>query len=236
MDLALVLLSVSTAVNNGLQEKIMAGILYRYNGSSWDAVVGGTPIYQSSSAPSSPSTGDIWVDTGTSFAQSTLLAAESVVSGSAATTITFSGLDGVTAGGYRIIGEFVTASSSTYINAFLNGDTTATNYQSDWMAWDSTTVSANTANSPYVGYYAGPSAVCTLDMELYVMPGVNTYYNTVIKSFCNNFSSFSGKTADSKIYNVVHNSASNNLTSIALTATTTGTFAIGSTFRLYKRK
>lgn len=197
---------------------------------------GGTEIPYQNDAPATPADGDIWIDkdafpsTGGS-----LLVAESIVSGSAATSITFSGLDGVVDGGYRLIGEFVTASSATNINAFLNGDTTTTNYQSDWIAWD-TSVSGSTANSPYVGYYAGPSVVCTLDMELYVMPGVNTYFNTVIKSFCNNFSSFATKTADSRIYNVVHNSAANNLTTITLTATTSGSFAVGSVFRLYRRK
>jgi len=73
-------------------------------------------IYQADEAPTSPQTGDIWVDTAASFAAGeSLLVAETVVSGSPVTSVTFSGLDGNADGGYFLASSIMFLESSTVL-------------------------------------------------------------------------------------------------------------------------
>jgi hypothetical protein len=207
----------------------MAGTLKRYNGSDWDRVGGGSPIIRAATAPSSPATGDIWVDTATSFAQGTLLEAETTVSGSAVTSVSFTGLDGNAAGGYVLEGSFSgDAGLTSDVKIYFNGNTTDVNYYTeDVMAYNSTPVAIQRA---YPKLCSPSTRGGSFNANI-----TRTAYG-YIESTCT-YSSYDGTYSRTGVAGVVFTASNTNITNITVSSYSgTAVIGIGSTFRLYRRK
>jgi hypothetical protein len=110
-------------------------------------------------ADNTTETGLKWQDA-SGGSQEWVLVAEETVTGSDQQSIDFTGLDSDTDGNYLILINKVNgnASSSSNVSTFINNDTTATNYYSQYNASNNTTISAARQNAAYsFGVPAGSS-------------------------------------------------------------------------------
>lgn len=157
-----------------------------------------------------------------------LLVAETVVTGSAVTSVTFSGLDGNDAGGYLLLAEVINATSNQiemYIS--VNGDTTITNYYSQILLANGTTITTANVNEPRIGRMDA-SKKSDFDISIKCNSG---YFRYISKSMF-------GSGSTQRIYTLTGDKTASvtNITALAITSTAANSIAVGSTFRLYKRK
>ena len=177
-------------------------VLKRYTGTEWEELGGG--------------------------GSSSLLVAETVVSGSAVTSVTFSGLDGNAAGGYYLdMGCINALASAITLKLYINGDTTDTNYYRQYIYADSTSISANRSNLPKI---ASVAASKTLVTHL----NINCVNNVAAWDIVSSDSNGSAMNVNFMYFERVP--ATSNITSITLQGSDSSCIAIGSTFRLYRRK
>jgi len=160
---------------------------------------------------------------------SSLLVAETVVSGSAATSVTFSGLDGNAAGGYvlelSIVGVNNVVDGSVYLH--VNGDTTNTHYAGRYAQ----------LGASYTSSALAVPTIAQTDDGWYPLYSVN------IDRIGGYFTAFSQGGFVSGVTSIISNSyiyksdaSITNITSLTITTAVASNLNIGSTFRLYKRK
>jgi len=193
--------------------------------------------YQTSE-PSAPSAGTLWIDSDDVSAQSnSLLVAETIVSGSAVTSVTFSDLDGNTDGGYVLecsvlnststVGEIATYinSDTSSNNADYHGVTVYTSYgTADNTAKNTKTNGTSLTGSPLAANNT-TSFICSIKRD---QAGRVVYTNTIAQNYGTDLTMYSAVTTK---YTQV-----TNITSLTVTSTVSSSIAVGSTFRLYRRK
>lgn len=213
-------------------------VLKRFNGSVWDAVVGGSGIIKQTTAPVAPNVDDLWLDTDAIASQQTTgLVAEQVVTGSPVTSITFSGLDINTYDEYIVSLDMMNATGSDAdMFAYVNSDTSSNNtdyyamlFYTVYSAADNS-VSYTKANSPkWVAGNLPASVSCRTIMTIR-----RNYQGNIFM-----YSQFHGGTGTATtIYNAScrKNTTVTNLTSLTITSSVASSIAIGSTIRIYRRK
>jgi len=164
-----------------------------------------------------------------------LSVAETVVSGSAVTSVVFSDLDGNAAGGYVLVGRVVAAAQAS-IGLYINSDTTPTNYLTQQIYQQSTTVGGvlRACTTEFTSFN-NANEDCHFVMDININSGKIATSTKAIQVISTN------------TYNVIGGTrylgADTNITSLTVTGytinTNTGaanTIGIGSTFSLYKRK
>lgn len=154
------------------------------------------------------------------------LVGTATVTGSAATTLTLSGLDLSTDKCYEIVFAFKNATgSSSNVSLFYNGDTTATNYNRQTMQINSTALSGARANDGFA-FTMAASAPATGDMKILAD------FDGRPRAFIRNSL---GAASSIQIHDVRHvrdNTA--NVTSITLSASVANSMAVGSYFKVFK--
>jgi hypothetical protein len=193
-----------------------------------EASSGGTEITQSTTAPATPAEGDLWLDTDDTASEiynCSMLVAETVVSGSAVTSVTFSGLDGNVAGGYRVECNFWGSGENlTYL--YINTDTTNSNYKSQRQAASQTAPYLSGSDAPIIGYSSNSANYpAMIVVDIGIVSGRSTYLANGIQS------DTTTPTLEQRCG--WHLSTITNLTSITISCSN---IAVGSTFRLYRRK
>jgi len=155
-----------------------------------------------------------------------LLLAEFEVTGTALTSINFSGLDINTHKSYRIEIELINPlASSPNIYLFVNGDTTVTNYDSQHTIF-STSASASRPNSSLLTTMVASQLMKTIlnvsivdDVASYIVSSLSPTSSTTVNS-----TSGSGR----KTATVA------NITQLTFTASISNTIGIGSKIRIYR--
>lgn len=155
------------------------------------------------------------------------LLAETTVSGSAVTSIDFTGLDINTHQSYRVEMEWIngTASSSA-LYPFFNGDTVATGYYSQEVQASSTTVSGSRENTPRS---AVSSATSRTKVTMHISRDTDGW--AIVESRSNRTLG-SAITAD--LYTVSRTTTLTNITQLTLTATVASSLSIGTKARIYR--
>ena len=193
---------------------------------------GGADIPYQNDAPSNPSDGDLWVDKDAiATGGASLLVAETVVSGSAVTSVTFSGLDGNAAGGYVL--ECVAGFTGTsVISADINGNKNT----SIAIVLAGATNGANATT--YIGTTTTGAWVLSNDTTASKMVHGTTIFSPAAFNSVQAYSFYtSGSTNGLPRYQkAIFTDSISNITSITLTSSAANSIVVGSTFRLYKRK
>lgn len=161
---------------------------------------------------------------------SNFLVEEKVIA-SPTTSVTFSGLDIVKDGGYRleVVGRNGNTSDTLYY-IYFNGDTTNANYN----AYYNGTV-ASGSNSGSVG--ASPQAFWAGNAQLF-----NAVYDIFFNTGSNQLASFGymksiyGANHVMFMMNIIHGITSSNLSSITITASVANGLGAGTIIRLYRKK
>ena len=171
-----------------------------------------------------------------------LLVAETVVTGSAVTSVTFSGLDGNAAGGYILVSQFVAGTTNTSFALGINGDFTFTSYVGNRIYLVGNDTSADgyipTPSSHIANTYGGNSGSIPIAMATTYISNFNSraaVHNMVIQ---NNVGS-----AVTSYGGYIHSGTITNITSLTIqafnldtTTTLTNGLTVGSSLRLYRRK
>lgn len=152
------------------------------------------------------------------------LVAEILVSGSAVTSVSFTGLDGNAHGGYVLVMEIINATATNMnLTPQVNGDTTSANYSSQFITATGSTVTTGTINSIcFVGGAIGRKSYVIVDIGL--NNGIVTWLSRGFEESSNSLS-YAGKYATSVT----------NLTRFDIVSTIANSLAVGSRFRLYRR-
>lgn len=159
------------------------------------------------------------------FASSLL--AEYIVSGSAVTSINFSGLDINTHKSYRVEIEFINVTSLSNLYMFINGDTTLTNYQSQVTTANATTSSSTRNNTPtciFVGTLLGSNSMIIDIIK------TNGYISALFRGkvlMTSNLNQVEIGSVD-KVASIT------NLTQLAFTAQVASAIGVGSKIRIYR--
>lgn len=152
------------------------------------------------------------------------LLAEYTVSGSAVTSIDFSGLDINTHKSYRVEIDLVCAGSGS-VYLFINNDTTITNYYSQLISSNDTTIGGGRGNSSrIVDLITGDYHKCNLNVSL-------IYSKVVYNSFVNYSDDSNIQTylfSGSKIATVA------NITQLTFTSSVASSIGVGSKIRIYR--
>lgn len=194
----------------------------------WQEVGNGLAVPYQTSAPSNPVAGQLWVDSDDTTVNG-LLVAEQIVSGSAVTSVTFSGLDGNAAGGYVLEGTLYNP-TATNNNLWLsfNSNSASTDYYMQYILGNGSTISGGRVNgNGFFGALAGNSssgvAQISLDPKQYIRALIQTSQHDGSALYC----------ITRSITSIV---TFTNITGITMTADVASSIGVGSTFRLYKRK
>ena len=157
----------------------------------------------------------------TDFANSLL--AEYVVTGAAATSIDFTGLDIGSHKSYRIEIENVNNVANSYIHLFANGDTTITNYTEQYLIGVSTTPLTTSVTAPRLGLCKTVTTVSTICATIMQVGGYVVFQS-------HNFA----ETNDHQLYVGRSNATKTNLTQLTFTHSVANGFGIGSKIRIYR--
>ncbi len=161
------------------------------------------------------------IDNLTSAIQNSLLA-EYVVSGSAVTSIDFSGLDINTHKSYRAEVELVNGTaSSADIYCFFNGNTTLTNYYSQLLQSNTSTTTSIRLNKASVFSLTASSIV---NGVVIVLPKI-----AIAQSIRN-----IGSTIMHETYSMAKTIPESNITQLTFTSSATSAIGVGSKIRIYR--
>jgi hypothetical protein len=190
--------------------------------------VGGTPIVQQTTAPVTPVAGDLWIDTDEvySVGSSSMLIAEQTVSGSAATSIIFSELDGLTHGGY-IIEAHALLSNSTELDVSFPSQGTVVARRVTSQGSSAGGDAGSGAASPTLTVNFSGGTVWVYGFMTILPTATNTY--TVGQYFQSGATTYG-------MWEQCVIPLSVNITSMTITSTTASGIGVGSTFRVYRRK
>ena len=154
------------------------------------------------------------------------LLAEQIVTGSAVTSIDFTGLDINTHKSYRVEVEHINALGSTSnISAYINGDTTDTNYNSQSLTVAIGVITANRQNNARI---AGTLSTSTGNYKVNVM--LSNSRARLISNGMNGDST----TLRQDNRDVRKNTTDGNITQITFTGSVALSFGVGSTIRIYR--
>jgi hypothetical protein len=152
--------------------------------------------------------------------------AEYVVTGSAVTSIDFTGLDINTHKNYRIVVNLINADAGDRdIFCYVNGDTTNTNYYSQEFVANSTSISGSRANAPYLSTMiasdrsTGESLVVLSDSLAFIKHD-------------GSYSSGSGIQRRSRV--IGKTTTDTNITQLTFTASSASAIAVGSKIQIYR--
>lgn len=155
------------------------------------------------------------------------LLAEYEVTGSAVTSIDFSGLDINTHKSYRVEMELVNATASlANIYSFINGDTTLTNYYSQYAYANGTGLSGSRVNTPQL-----TQMTASQSSSLYVcnITRSNGY------PFLHTVGSFNDASTIQTLQNITKKTATvTNITQLTFTASVASSIGVGSKIRIYR--
>lgn len=161
------------------------------------------------------------------------LVAQTTLTGTAQ-NVTFSGLSSTTDGGYYELVASWTNAQTASLNLFMNGDTTATNYQSQGTLSTTTTVScanANTASLTKAATFTSSYAM-SIKIRIYARNLASNTFKTG-QSFVTATNTAGGSIQHIQAsVSAIADAAA--LTSITLNASAADTFPIGATFSLYR--
>lgn len=155
------------------------------------------------------------------------LVAEYTVTGSAATTITFNGLDINADGGYTIVAAVVSTGTGSGSGLFVNNDTTLTNYDRRYIDSTSTTLGTGAVDDSYFCGLSGSSGA--VNYAVYDVCLVNGH-------MCANGLWQTNNTTIGRMHFLTHTVSQTNITRIDITATVSPTIGIGSKIQIYRWK
>lgn len=161
-----------------------------------------------------------------------LLVAETVVSGSAVTSVEFTGLDGNADGGYVVAATRMTGGTGNGLKMYFNGDTTDSNYNAQAIYLSSNTVLAsNNFAAAWLDAAGGLTSSNPSQLEITID------INARIVCMCDSHVYTNGAVTHNinRTY-LAHLVNQSNITSFSIQATAANDIGIGSRFRLYKRK
>lgn len=153
-----------------------------------------------------------------------LLLAETTVSTIGVTTVTFSGLDGNTHGGYVLTADMASGTGSL-VKLYVENDTTAGNYAAERFYATGTSVAADVPTTPDFAYIAGgvPHSIVA---NLGISGGYISCYSA--------YTEYNGTTLYVLNRATRYKTSVSNLTRIDIV--TPNEYSTGSVFRLYRRK
>lgn len=158
------------------------------------------------------------------FANSLL--AEYTVTGSAVTSIDFSGLDINTHKSYRIEIEWNNVSaSSVFLNGFINGDTVQTNYYSQLFNITGTSVAGEKSNNARLAYPFSNEKVA-LTANISINQGYATTRSLVTRGI--------GSTVLLEIISMSKIATVTNITQLTFTSSGASAIGVGSKIRIYR--
>jgi hypothetical protein len=220
---------------------------------AWAAATGGGSgtFTASGTAPSSPTAGDRWLDTttgrqytyfsdgdssqwvetgnvinGSQAGQGNLV--QEVVITSAATSYTFGGLDSSVDGWYELEIE-LTGAVAADIQIGINGNTTTTNYWTEYNSSSGTTITSGRANNNNALYHGA-----NRDMlgKLYCskLPSGYFGFSSEFTEGINTTTPYIQKQGGGSTFTI------SNITSLTLTASATNGIGVGTIMRLYRGK
>ncbi|MHB8171205.1 MAG: hypothetical protein ACYDG6_06650 [Thermincolia bacterium] len=156
------------------------------------------------------------------------LVGQITVSGSAVTSVQFTGLDGNAHGGYVLVAEAkaIGGSGASVLNLFINGDNTATNYRSQELWASGASLGAVRHESPrFLALEANDGVVAVVDIN-----------RTPTHWYC---LSATKKTDPQGLPEIRNYSISRwtaaNITQLNIVSTLAGGIDLGSKFSLYRR-
>lgn len=153
------------------------------------------------------------------------LLAEYTVTGSAVTSIDFSGLDINSHKSYRIELDILGVTPGANIYMFVNGDTTTTNYYMQSVVFNGTGLSGDRHNQPRIGNI-GANMSSKFNVNLSIING-KAVYNSISNyrdgSTIEGFMSFGAKVA-----------TVTNIAQLTFVAGTANTINVGSKIRIYR--
>lgn len=199
--------------------------------STWIEVGGGSVVAYQPVAPNTPKIGELWIDSDEQLSYNPLLVAEQTVTGSAVTTMTFTGLDGDAHGGYEVVINLKNATASTStVACYANNLTTAADYYYVYIQNTTTpAVAASYSNTSYVGAI---EASAHLSAYANIMTTQDRFFK--IKTFAS-------RALTTSMLNGIIDTAktvalAENLTRLDFTSSVASSIAIGSKISIYRRK
>ena len=154
------------------------------------------------------------------------LLAEYTVSGSAVTSIDFSGLDINTHKSYRVEIELINATASGgALYCFVNGDTTLTNYWSQYFYANSTSVTSARQNNPQISTLIA-SSIASVQLSIEKVNG----YTRITSS--DNFNTSSSIAYE--IFSSTKTATVTNITQLTFTSSVASSIGVGSKIRIYR--
>ena len=155
------------------------------------------------------------------------LLAEYTVTGSAVTSIDFSGLDINTHKSYRVEIELGNATVTTYyLHVYINNDTTVANYWSQELNASSTAIGGQRNQNPTIAVCEPSSVVisnCLVEQYFSGMPGVKSQN---IRNY--------GSAVYISLYSVSKSSTITSINRLTFTSTVANSISVGSTIRIYR--
>ena len=153
------------------------------------------------------------------------LLAEYTVTGSAVTSIDFSGLDINTHKSYKVeVYGFSTSACILY--CFVNGNANPAAYYTQSIVGSATTVSSERSNNPYFCYLYGNDIFCAVGVVTKnVVNGNARILSTCIES---------GDLYIRQSLRTISGPANTNITQLTFTASVANSIGVGSTIRLYR--
>lgn len=155
---------------------------------------------------------------------SNFLVEEKIIA-SPTTSITFSNLDIVKDGGYRLELLLATGGATSPIYSYINGDTTAANYYYTRGQFYGSTVSSSSAAGAFIFEGADANAYSVCQSDIYLVKGRTRIISNI-------FRDYSTSLAQPQILKYIP--VISNITSI--TIATGSTFEAGTVLRLYRKK
>ena len=199
------------------------------NANGLEFVSAGSTIATASTAPSSPATNDLWLDTGTYSNVGYLnnLVEQKIINADTS-SITFSGLDSSLDGDYYLEISFINKNTSTF-PLYVNGDTTNANYKTTVVYSAGSTPTGGVSTYPVFSDY---SAISTQSVSIKISV-VNGKYMARSKSIVG-YTTPSSYIYDTSVY---RNTAltNNKISSLTiLDSASANGIGAGSVFTLYK--
>lgn len=198
-----------------------------------DASIDGIKTFLKSPIAPTPTVGDNSTKVATTafvqgegFLKNKALLAEYVVSGSAVTSIDFSGLDINTHKSYIVELEIINPTGSTAdISLFVNADTTQTNYYSQIFFAQGTTSSASISNASKLMTSRSSGS----ENSVVFIQKVNNYLKAMANGIGLNGSSMYWQTQS-----ITKTAQITNITQLTFTSSIAGSIGVGSKIRIYR--
>jgi hypothetical protein len=160
------------------------------------------------------------------------LLVETEVTGSAVTSIDLTGLDIATHKSYRIEVDWYNSSGSTATaRLFVNGDTTVTNYDAQYLLTSATTVTgARENNANIVSLVNDHSISAVIHVGMVAGSGSNNYAR--ITNF--GYPDRVGTVIDLLLRTVAYRTSITNITQLTLSSSVAGALGVGTKVRIYR--